>query len=58
MDKLLNVKELGAWLNLPIDRIYALSREGVIPTIRFKRTLRFSREAVLKLIDAGGKGLD
>jgi len=32
--KLLRAKEVASWFNSPVERIYALAREGIIPSVR------------------------
>ena len=57
MDKLLTVRELAEWWALSEDRIYTLSREGIIPHVRLGRTLRFSEAQILDFIADGGRGI-
>ena len=55
--KLLRAKEVASWFNSPVERIYALAREGIIPSVRLGRQLRFDRKAMEKFIENGGQAL-
>ena len=55
--KLLKCKDLAEQWSLSEDRIYTLAREGIIPSIRIGRTLRFSPTAIEEFISNGGKAL-
>ncbi len=54
--KLLRVDAVAEMLDLPEDRVYALSREGILPTVRCGRQLRWSLEQIQDFIASGGKG--
>ncbi len=56
MTKLMRVNEVAEMLDLPEDRVYALSREGIIPTVRCGRQLRWSLAQIQDFITSGGKG--
>ena len=45
-DRLLCAEDVAEWLQLRVDHIYKLAREGQIPHLRFGRTLRFRGEAI------------
>lgn len=57
VEKLLKVPEVARWLDLPVDRVYSMAREGILPTIRLGRQLRFDRKAIDEFIRNGGKAL-
>jgi len=57
MDRLLKVKEVAELFNISADRVYTLAREGIIPSVRLGRQLRFSTTALDKFIAEGGKSL-
>jgi excisionase family DNA binding protein len=57
VEKLLKVKDLAEIFNLSEDRIYSLSREGLIKSVRLGRTLRFDPSAISEFISSGGKEL-
>ncbi len=56
-NKLLKTVEVAKWLDLPIDRVYSLARQNMIPTIRLGRQLRFDRKALDEFIQSGGRAL-
>lgn len=58
MKKLLKVSEVATVLNCSVDRVYTLSREGVIPSVRLKRSIRFSEDDIAAFIKQGGRGYD
>jgi excisionase family DNA binding protein len=45
-DRLLRAEDVAEQLQLRVDHIYKLAREGQIPHVRFGRTLRFRAEAI------------
>jgi excisionase family DNA binding protein len=45
-EKLMNINELAEMLGVSRDTAYKYAREGVIPSLRIKRTWRFSAQAV------------
>lgn len=57
MEKLVSVNVVAEWLNLPVDRVYTLSRENLIPTVRLGRSIRFCPKAVQQFVENGGKAL-
>jgi len=57
LDKLIKVHDLAEQWSLSEDRIYTLAREGIIPSIRIGRTLRFSPSAIQEFLSNGGKSL-
>lgn len=58
MNTLIKVETLSSWLNLPVDRIYTLAREGTIPSVRLKRTIRFDPVAIEEFIANGGTSVN
>jgi len=56
-DELITVKDLARLMVVSEDRIYTLAREGIIPSVRLGRSLRFSRMAINQFIANGGKAL-
>ena len=57
MEKLVSVNVVSEWLNIPVDRVYTLSRENLIPTVRLGRSIRFCPKAVQQFVENGGKAL-
>ena len=53
--KLLVVKDVAEILGVKEERVYALAREGIIPTVRLGRQYRWSAEKIQEFIDNGGK---
>ena len=45
-DRLLIAAEVAEQLRLPTDHVYALTRRGQIPHLRFGRTYRYRAEAI------------
>lgn len=44
--RLLNAEDIAEMLGMRVDYVYALTRRGAIPHLRFGRTLRFRAEAI------------
>jgi len=55
--RLLKTSEVAEMLQISEDRVYTLSRENIIPSVRLGRTLRFSATAIEEFILSGGKAL-
>lgn len=55
--KMLTAEEASALLRLRLPQLYALARDGVIPSVRVGRAIRFSSARLKAWIDAGGAGL-
>lgn len=51
----LRVKEVAAYLRLPLSRCYELVQRGEIASIRFGRSVRVPRQAVIDLLKAGNR---
>ena len=58
MDRLLKINEIAEILNISLDRAYTLSREGIIPSVRIGRSLRFSEGDIDNFIKQGGRGYE
>jgi len=56
LDRLLKIREVAEILNVSLDRAYTLCREGIIPSVRIGRSLRFSEGDISDFIKQGGKG--
>ncbi len=57
MGRLLKVSEVSDLLSISEDRVYTLTREKILPSVRLGRTVRFSPEAIEQFIENGGKPL-
>lgn len=55
-DRLLRAEDVAERLQLRIDHIYKLAREGQIPHLRFGRTLRFRSEAINRWLEEEERG--
>jgi excisionase family DNA binding protein len=55
-EPLLDAEALAAALSLPVTRIEAAARSGVIPAVRLGRRYRFNRRAVEAALAANGNG--
>ena len=56
--KLLTIPEVSDQTGIPVQTLYGLAREGVIPTVRFGRLIRVSPEALDEFIKNGGKSFN
>jgi excisionase family DNA binding protein len=54
MDRLLTVKEAGELLQLNIFSVYEMARNGVLPSVRLGRAIRFRPEALDAWLASGG----
>jgi excisionase family DNA binding protein len=54
--RLLTAEEVAEIIGMRVDYVYALSRRGQIPHLRFGRTLRFRAEAIEGWLRAGERG--
>jgi excisionase family DNA binding protein len=50
-DRLLKVSDVAELLQLRIDHVYKLAREGWIPHLKFGRVLRFRSEAIERWLE-------
>lgn len=53
--KLLDAEETAELLGLRKQTLYALAREGIVPSVRLGRLIRFPPDAVEEFIASGGK---
>ncbi|EGD51730.1 DNA binding domain protein, excisionase family [Thermoanaerobacter ethanolicus JW 200] len=56
--KLLKLSDVAEILDIKIDRIYALARQGIIPVVRIGRQLRVDPEKLQEWIEQGGQGFE
>ena len=56
--QLLKIDGVARVLDVPVDRGYALAREGVIPVVRIGRQVRIDREQFAAWIEGGAWELD
>jgi excisionase family DNA binding protein len=54
MDRLLTVKEASDLLRLNIFSVYEMARNGILPSVRFGRAIRFRPDALDAWTGAGG----
>ena len=54
-EKLLKVSEAAKWLDLSEYQVLAYAREGILPSVRLGRQVRFATSALEKFISEGGK---
>ncbi len=52
---LITVPEMAEFLRLPVSRVYTLSKEGILPSCKVGRQIRFSRKAIEDFVASGGK---
>ena len=50
----MTAKEVSSRLNLPLQRIYDLTRRGAIPAVRFFRQYRYDSAALDEWVRRGG----
>ncbi len=55
MTKLLKADDVAEMMNLSQDRVYALTRENILPSVKIGRQLRWSEKALLDFVENGGK---
>ncbi len=53
--KLLTVEEVAEMLGMSRERVYQLTREGIIPVVKIGRSLKYSEKALIEWIENGGK---
>jgi excisionase family DNA binding protein len=52
------IEDLAALIGMTADYVYALSRRGAIPVVRFGRSVRFRRDSIqgwLASLEASGR---
>jgi excisionase family DNA binding protein len=54
---LLTAKETAEILKVTLPRVYELAREGLIPSVRMGRQIRFHEEKLMEWIEQGGSAL-
>ena len=54
---LMKIPEVARVLDVPVDRCYALAREGVIPVVRIGRQVRVDQDQLDAWIAGGGREL-
>lgn len=54
---MLTAKQASELLQIRRAQVYALAREGIIPSVRVGRTVRFNRARLVEWIESGGTGL-
>lgn len=57
MSKLLNAYQVADLLDESVEWVYRAAREGIIPSVRLGRKVKFSEEAINEFIRSGGKAL-
>ena len=55
-DPLLRAEDVAERLQLRVDHIYKLAREGQIPHLRFGRSLRFRADAIDRWLEEQERG--
>lgn len=55
--KLLNARQVAERFGMPVERVYALARQGLLPAVRLGRQVRFSAAALEEFVRNGGKAL-
>ena len=51
---MLTADEASAILRVRTPQVYALARDGVIPSVRVGRAVRFNRDQLMRWIENGG----
>lgn len=51
---LMKIPEAARLLDVPVDRCYAIAREGVIPVVRIGRQVRVDQDQLAAWIEGGG----
>jgi excisionase family DNA binding protein len=54
MERLLTAKEVSINLNLPLQRVYELTRRREIPAVRVFRQYRYDPAALVEWANSGG----
>lgn len=54
---LLTAKETAEILKVTLPRVYELAREGLIPSVRMGRQIRFHEAKLMEWIEQGGSSL-
>lgn len=54
---LVTAEEISTELSITPARVYDLARQGVLPSVRLGRQIRFDPERIKAWIDSGGQAL-
>lgn len=54
LPRLLTAQEVAEQTALPLARVYELAREGLLPSVRLGRAVRFSADALRSWFESGG----
>jgi len=57
MQKLLSAEQVAEIFGESRDWTYKVAREGIIPSVRVGRKVKFSEKAINEFIESGGKAL-
>jgi excisionase family DNA binding protein len=55
--RLLTAKETAEILRVTLPRVYELAREGLLPSVRMGRQIRFHESKIMEWIEQGGSAL-
>jgi excisionase family DNA binding protein len=55
--RLLQADEVAAMLGVSVQRVYALAREGLLPSVKLGRQVRFDSKQLEEWIKSGGTEL-
>lgn len=55
LGRLLYAEEVSVLLGLPIQRVYALVRDRIMPAVRLGRAVRFSSSRLREWVENGGQ---
>ena len=56
LSPMLTAYEASAILRVRVPQVYALARDGVLPSVRVGRAVRFNRDQLTSWIEGGGAG--
>lgn len=57
ISKLVSADEVAAVLGVTTARVYEMARQGVLPSVRLGRQIRFDPDRIKAWIDSGGQAL-
>lgn len=55
-DRLLNVQDVAAYLNVPVSSVYAAAEAGTLPSLKIGRYRRFEPQAIEQYLEAQRQG--
>lgn len=55
IERYMTVRDVAAWLQLPIGTVYCLTRQGVLPHLRIGRAIRYRQSEVSEALRALGR---